>query len=282
MNSPLFLLLSTGLLLGLYAPIGKFVGVAGINPVLWAMVISLVPGLVLQLLAGQMRKDIIGFGLVSGLTAYVIPNSIVFAAIPHVGAGYAGLMFALSPIVTALLSLVLRVRPPDKKLLVAVAFGFAGACLIVLFRSTLTIGGDGPWPLIAFAIPVSLACGNVWRTARWPKGASALQVGAASNLGAIPSLALLLLSTASISEVSSLAHVPVLVVLQIGVSIFMFLVFFRLQQVGGPTYLSQIGYVAAAVGLATGVLLFGESYPWTVWLGAGLIGAGVIVSNLRK
>ena len=36
--------------------------------------------------------------------------------------------------------------------------------------------------------------------------------------------------------------------------------FFRLQAVGGPVYLSQIGYVAAAVGLFSGTLFLGESY----------------------
>ena len=44
----------------------------------------------------------------------------------------------------------------------------------------------------------------------------------------------------------------------------MFITFFRLQQLGGPTYLCQIGYVAAVVGVALGVFYFGETYPAAV------------------
>lgn len=281
-DNPLFLLLSTGLLLGLYMPIGKYVGAAGIDPILWSIVISCVPGLALLAFSGGISTRYLGFGLVAGLTAYVIPNSLSFAAIPHVGAGYVGLMFAVSPIFTAIISMVFNIRPPDTRLLISVAFGFAGAVLIVLSRQELSLGAGGPWPLIAFLIPLSLACGNVWRTARWPQGASPVQVGAAANLGALPMLAAALIAFSDHSAVAAVSSHPLLVLIQIAVSMAMFIVFFRLQWVGGPTYLSQIGYVAAAVSLAFGTLMFGEDYPWPVWLGATLIGSGVIISNLKR
>ncbi len=280
MNNPLFLLHSTGLLLGLYMPIGKQVGAAGINPVLWALVISVVPGLVLWATSGGLQRRHIAFGLVAGLTAYVVPNSLSFAAIPHVGAGYVGLMFAVSPVFTAIISMIFNIRPPDKKLLVSVGLGFAGTLLIIFNRQKLTLGAESAWPLFAFAVPLSLALGNVWRTARWPEGSTPIQVGAAANLGAVPFLILaLLILPQGIAE--AFAH-PALIASQIAVSLAMFLVFFRLQWVGGPTYLSQIGYVAAAAGLFFGTFLFGETYPWPVWAGAGLIAAGVLYSNLRK
>ena len=44
-----------------------------------------------------------------------------------------------------------------------------------------------------------------------------------------------------------------MVALQVAVSAVMFVMFFRLQQVGGPTCLGQVGYVAAAVGVGVGV-----------------------------
>jgi drug/metabolite transporter (DMT)-like permease len=281
-DNPLFLLLSTGLLLGLYMPIGKYVGAANINPILWAIIISFVPGLVLFFSSGGFRVQHIWFGLIAGLTAYVIPNTIGFAAIPHVGAGYVGLMFALSPIFTALISIVFNVRPPNRNLLIAVACGFAGALTIVLFRSQLTMGADGPWPLIAFLMPLSLAVGNVWRTARWPEGATPAQVGAVANLGAIPPLVVALMLFAEPHALAKAASHPILVAMQIIVSLMMFVVFFRLQLVGGPTYLSQIGYVAAAVSLVFGTGMCGEVYPWPVWAGAALIATGVVVSNWPK
>ena len=55
----------------------------------------------------------------------------------------------------------------------------------------------------------------------------------------------------------------------------MFPAYFALQRAGGPVLLSQIGYVAAAVGLATGTLFLGESYGALTWAGAGIIAIGI-------
>lgn len=60
----------------------------------------------------------------------------------------------------------------------------------------------------------------------------------------------------------------------------MFTVFFRLQRVGGPVYLSQIGYVAAAVGLGIGSSVLGESYGIFTWLGAVIVAIGVVMTTV--
>jgi drug/metabolite transporter (DMT)-like permease len=285
LNHPLYLLLSTGVLLGLYFPIGKAVASAGLSPAVWAIVISLVPGLTLLLASlwhgGLWNLSLMPFGLIAGLTAYAIPNTLSFAAIPHVGSGYVALMFAVSPVFTAMLSLLFNIRPPNRQLLISVALGFAGALLIILFRQQLHLGADGPWPLLAFLVPLSLAAGNVYRTAFWPSGASPTTVGAAANLGAIPFLLVTVVVNGGAGDLAGIISHATLTIAQIVISLVMFLVFFRLQVVGGPTYLSQIGYVAAAIGLGIGSLYFGESYPWPVWLGAAAIAGAVVVSNWK-
>ena len=58
----------------------------------------------------------------------------------------------------------------------------------------------------------------------------------------------------------------------------MFTLFFRLQEVGGPTYLSQIGYVAAAVALFSGTVFLSEKYSMVTWIGAAFIVLGVLTS----
>jgi drug/metabolite transporter (DMT)-like permease len=55
--------------------------------------------------------------------------------------------------------------------------------------------------------------------------------------------------------------------------------FFRLQQVGGPIYLSQISYVNTAVGLVFAVFLLGEAISAWIWLAALLVFAGVALVN---
>jgi drug/metabolite transporter (DMT)-like permease len=58
--------------------------------------------------------------------------------------------------------------------------------------------------------------------------------------------------------------------------------FFRLQQIGGPTYLSQIGYVAAAVGVVIGVGWLNESYPLGVWAGTGIVAGGIALATFAQ
>jgi drug/metabolite transporter (DMT)-like permease len=45
--------------------------------------------------------------------------------------------------------------------------------------------------------------------------------------------------------------------------------------VGGPVTLSQIGTVAAGVGVLIGTIGLGERYPAVVWIGIAIIAAGI-------
>lgn len=287
MNRPLFLLLGTGAALGLNFPIGKMAMAAGVTPALWAAVISVGAGLaMLFIVAVTERGDLsrtstLSFAIVSGFLSYVVPNLLTYSVIPKIGSGLAAIMFALSPVVTALLSVVLRVRPPNLLGIFGITLGLAGAGIIIFSRQ-LDFSGSTPWILLALLIPVFLGAGNVYRTMAWPFGASPRKLAAHTNLAAVPFLAIFIYAQTGTIDLVPLAAIPSLVAVQLVVSTVMFLMFFRLQQVGGPTYLSQIGYVAAAVGVVIGVLYFGEIYPPHVWVGAGAIAAGIAFSTLSQ
>ncbi|MBZ0260180.1 MAG: DMT family transporter [Hyphomicrobiales bacterium] len=287
MNRPLFLLLGTGAALGLNFPIGKMAMAAGVTPALWAAVISVGAGLaMLFIVAVTERGDLsrtstLSFAIVSGFLSYVVPNLLTYSVIPKIGSGLAAIMFALSPVVTALLSVVLRVRPPNLLGIFGITLGLAGAGIIIFSRQA-DFSGSTPWILLALLIPVFLGAGNVFRTMAWPFGASPRKLAAHTNLAAVPFLAIFIYAQTGTIDLAPLAAIPSLVAVQLVVSTVMFLMFFRLQQVGGPTYLSQIGYVAAAVGVVIGVLYFGEIYPPHVWMGAGAIAAGIAFSTLSQ
>ncbi|MBC8038426.1 MAG: DMT family transporter, partial [Rhizobiales bacterium] len=187
--------------------------------------------------------------------------------------------YALSPVVTALLSILLRVRPPSLLGVIGIAFGLAGAIIIIVYRNADFSPASLLWLLAALLIPVFLGVGNIYRTLAWPEGASPRWLAAMTNLAAVPPLVLAAVVTTGTLDLAPLAAVPGLTALQIAVSTVMFLMFFRLQQLGGPTYLSQIGYVAAAVGVVIGVAYLGESYPVGVWIGAGVISIGIALST---
>jgi drug/metabolite transporter (DMT)-like permease len=283
--SPFLLLLATGTLLGLSIPLGKLAGDAGVPPVAWAFVISFgaasVLGAVLWLRGGLVRPDArrLRYFLVTALISYAIPNLLLFSVIPHVGAGYAGIMFTLSPVVTLLLSVLLGVRRPNALGVAGIAIGFAGALLVAFSRGGLDQPAALGWVLAAMLIPLSLAGGNIYRTLDWPKGAGPIELAIGSNAASAGLLFLLALLLNGGGALGQLAAVPGLAIAQMLAAAGMFAVFFRLQAVGGPVYLSQIGYVAATVGMLAAVAFFGERYAAPTWAGALLIVAGVILTT---
>ena len=284
--SPLLLLIGTGTMLGLNFPIGKMALAQGVNPALWAAFISLGAGLALLFITiwrerGQAAPDrTLKFSLISGFLSYVMPNFLTFTVIPKIGSGLAAIMFALSPVTTALISIIFGVRPPNKWGLAGIGVGLLGAGLIISGRNTNLELNQNWWVIAALLIPLFLGLGNVYRTSAWPNNATPHRLAAYTNLAAVPFL--VVIATIDGVTFAPLYSMPMLLILQLVVSTCMFLMFFKLQQIGGPTYLSQIGYVAAAVGLVIGVTLLDEVYPLTVWLGALVIASGIALSTISS
>jgi drug/metabolite transporter (DMT)-like permease len=284
-NSAIGLLLVNGLLLGLTLPFGKLATAAGIPPAIWAFVISFGAGAVL-LSALLMNGGSLGldrrklrYFVVVAAVSYAIPNLLLFASIPHLGVGFTGIMFTMSPLFTLAFSLMLKLRRPSMLGLAGIGVGFVGALVVATTRGEASQPADPIWVAAGLLIPVSLAVGNVYRTVDWPKGSGPIQLAAGSHLAAAVMLFVAAASSAGSGLFAPLAVVPWLVMAQVIVSSAMFAVFFRLQAVGGPVYLSQIGYVAAAIGLISGMLFLGESYRLETWLGAVLISIGLVMTT---
>ncbi len=95
-------------------------------------------------------------------------------------------------------------------------------------------------------------------------------------------LSVILLLSSQASALFYLLAIKEVALIQALAAASMFSLFFRLQQVGGPTDLSQISYVAAGVALLTGTLFFGEQYSHITWVGAGVIVVGIILSIVAQ
>ncbi len=288
LEKPVALLLLTGFLLGLNFPLGKIAGQAHISPMVWAMVVSL--GASLLLLPVIIRKPqarffnahMVRYIMLSGLISYIIPNLLIFNVIQHVGAGYMGLMFALSPVFTLLLAVLFQVRVPNLLGICGILFGLVGASVISIYKGS---GPDAPaldWLLAAVFVPVCLACGNIYRTLDWPKGTLPDALAFWSHTFAVAFFLLVILLLNGSDAFVPLAHVPATTLAQLIVSGLTFPFFFRLQEKGGPVLLSQIGYVAAAVSLLAATFVLGEFYSLPTWLGAGIIAIGIAITIVAQ
>lgn len=290
MQSALFLLMATGAMLGLTLPFGKIAAALHISPFLWAFVISAGAGLILLgfLLVGFLlaRGHLLNFSahylryyFIAGAVSYALPNVMVLTVIPHLGAGFTGIMYTLSPVTTLFLSVLCGFKRPNYLGIAGIGFGFLGALLVAMTRGEVGSVADPLWLIVALLIPIVLAVGNVYRSMDWPQNADPLELACGSHLAA----ALLLIAGMFFVEgevsLGQLMAAPGLVFIQAVVSALMFTLYFRLQIVGGPVYLSQMGYVAAAIGLVSGTLFMGEIYQMLTWFGALVISLGVFLTT---
>lgn len=284
-NSAIGLLVVTGGLLGLILPFGKIATDGGIPAIVWAFVISLGAGgvlLVAMLARGErirLTPQKLRYFFVTAAVSYALPNLLMFSVMPHVGAGYAGIMFTLSPVLTLVLSILLGVRRPNLLGAIGIAVGFVGAVMVAATRGQVGEPAAFFWVALALLIPLLLAIGNIYRTIDWPKDAGPIELAVGSHLAAAVMLLAGIFALPGVGSLALLAGVPLLALAQMASSSAMFAFFFRLQAVGGPVYLSQIGYVAAAVGLFSGTLFLGERYGPPTWLGALIIVAGVFLTT---
>ncbi|TPL10136.1 DMT family transporter [Mesorhizobium sp. B2-4-14] len=284
-DSALGLLVVTGGLLGLTLPFGKLATADGVPAMVWAFVISLGAGGVLLCALLLSRQKIrltahkLRYFFVTAAVSYAFPNLLMFSAIPHLGAGYTGIMFTLSPVITLVFSILLGVRRPNMLGISGIAVGFIGAVMVALTRGETGQPADYFWVAVGLLIPVSLAAGNIYRTVDWPEGTGPIELAVGSHLASATLLFIGILALFGLKAFAPLGGVPLVVVAQVASASAMFAFFFRLQAVGGPVYLSQIGYVAAAVGLFAGTIFLGEHYQLLTWAGAVIITAGVFITT---
>jgi drug/metabolite transporter (DMT)-like permease len=218
------------------------------------------------------------YALVSAVVSFVVPNLLLFTVIPEVGAGYTGLMFALSPVFTLLLAALLRMKTPGRLGLLGIATGLAGAVLVSLSRGAAAAGPEAHWLLAAATIPLALASGNVYRSRYWPEGSSPDALAFWGHVYATAIFLVVMLTKEGGIPLAELHGTKGLIAIQMLLSGLNFPLFYRLQRDGGPVLLSQIGYVAAAVSLVTATVVVGERYSLATWSGAAIIAAGIFAT----
>ena len=286
---PLTLLLATGLLFGISTNLAKLAANAGLNPLAF-LTWSVIGATVILLSVSAARHRLpplnartVEYFVISGLISVAAPNLLFFAAIAHVGAGFVALAIAFPPLFTYLGALALRIEQFQARRAAGVAFALGGAVLLAVLKLSEP-DADPLWIGATLLGPVLLAAGNLYRTARWPKGAApdALAPGmlAASGLmlltvggvtGVLPATS----SNLSLA-IPTLSAAPALLILtQIATFSVQYLLFFALQKRGGPVYLSLLGSVGAVVGVPIAVLLLGEAAPQGLALGGALTVLGI-------
>ncbi|SPH17107.1 hypothetical protein DEA8626_00622 [Defluviimonas aquaemixtae] len=280
-----FLLVSVGSLIATAVMLSKLAAAAGAPMLgyLGAVWFGAAGLLFLPLVFGRGPLGVAGtlhYGLGAGFLM-IVPSAMGYLAVAHVGAGYISLTFAFPVLLTWLIARGLRMDGARPGQGAGVLAGLAGG---VLLASAKLAGAGGPggsvyWVMLATAIPVTLALGNIFRTRYWPAGARPLPLAAFSVLAG----ALMVLPFAALTEggrLSLLWQSPELAGLTAAgaaVVAAQYVLQFRLQALAGPVYMSQIGGVAAMTGAVIAVVALGETLPPMFWPAALMIAAGTVL-----
>jgi drug/metabolite transporter (DMT)-like permease len=282
---PLACLLLVGGGIGLTNNIAK-VGIAHDVPLLallfWGVVGAAVLLTALAILAGTPpafdRRTLI-YGLISGLLLMALPTGITYLAARHVGAGFISLSLAFVPLITYVFAIALKIEANRWVRVAGVIAGLGGA-LLLAFGKTRMPDAEPTWIAATLAIPVIIATGNIYRTLRWPTGATALALAPLMLAGA--ALWLLPLALSEAGAVLASGAGLALAAAQAAIFTLTYSLYFVLQRISGAVYLSQIGSVGAVTGAGIAVLAFGEAMPPGFAMAAALIVVGLALFNIRR
>ena len=203
----------------------------------------------------------------------------------RVDSGLAGMLIAITPIVTLLLSHFLVAGEAITRMKVlGFILGFVGVATLIGPEAILQIGEGGSTLVAQLAIVAAALCyaANTVLSRLCP-ARDAVMVAVATMLAANLIYAPFVMSSPIPDPagwtITSLVAVAALGVVSTGLAP---LVFFKLIHDAGPTFVSLISYLVPLWPTGIGVLFFEEVPSWSALLALFVILAGIAISQARK
>lgn len=279
----LLLLLLVGSLLALSLLLARMASRSGIPELSFLMLGLLGAGAILLLVtvpgksAPRLNRRVLTYGLVAG-TLFALPNAMAFLAMPHLGAGFVSLSFVFPLLLTWLMALFMGMETWHTGRLAGVLMGLFGGAILALSKASAP-GIDPLWLAVTAVIPVVVAAGNIYRSRCWPTGVAPIFLAALMMLGGAVILfpLSLLIDPSSIQGILDKPHALWMITAEAAVFALLYCLYFVLQRMAGPVYLSQIGIVAAPIAITLSVILLDEPTPPHLALAGVLILLGVLI-----
>lgn len=279
-------LLGAGLLLGVTTNLAKVADEFGVSPLAyltWSMSGATLLLIMVSRIRGQsatVTPRSVEYFIIAGFLSAAGSNLIFFNAIPHLGVSFIALMFSLPPLMTYVGALMLKIERFCWWRASGVLLALAGT-IILVFDRWAAPGTDHFWIGLALLAPVLLAAGNLYRTLRWPPGASAESLAPGMLTGAVGILILFaLVFDWSLSIPAKSTYAVLLIAIQAVVIAGQSLLMLVLQKAGGPVFLSLMGSVSAVFGVPIAMLVLAEPALPAFLPSAALIAAGIAVMLL--
>jgi drug/metabolite transporter (DMT)-like permease len=275
-------LLAAGLLLAISTNLAKVAHGIGVTPLAyltWSLAGATLLLMVIAYFRGQttkLNRRLAEYFIISGLLSVAGSNLIFFNAVVHLGVSFVALMLALPPLLTYVGALMLRMETFCWWRATGVGLALVGTTLLVV-QKWAAPNTDPVWIAITLIGPVLISAGNLYRTRRWPPGATAESLAPGMLMGALFILILFALVPGwSLTIPTESIYAGPLIVIQAVVFAGQFLLLFVLQKTGGPVFLSLMGGVSALFGVPIAMRLLAEPALPAILPAATLVAAGIV------
>jgi drug/metabolite transporter (DMT)-like permease len=223
------------------------------------------------------RPYLIHYG-VSGLTGLVLSNLFGFTSLQHIPAGFFSLLIPLSPMLTVLGAMALRMEKVSWRRIGGSILGLVGIGLAMAPGAALPDPEALPWALLAAFTPVWYAVANIAGVKLAPRGAAPLALAAGTCGAAALIMAVIAFSTGQIRAVD-IAGLPITMAQGVLLAL-AYLIYFRSLATQGGVVTSQVGYIVTITGLIWGFAIFGEVPGWLTIPAAALVFIGLALVTL--
>ena len=225
----------------------------------------------------------IRYYLASGLIGFAIPSLNNVLVVQNVPAGILSTVIATAPVFTYAIALAARQERFQVMRAVGIGFGLVGTLVILLPAQSLPSPAMAPWVALGLLTPFLYGVTAVVISRFMPRETDSMTLAT----GFLGVASVFFLAIVLVSGGPELPLPPVWpgshMILWLGVSSSVaYVLYFQIIRMAGPVYLSQVGYLVVSVGVLAGMLIFGERHSLWVWIGIGLMLAGLTLVNIGQ
>ncbi|MFP6777351.1 MAG: DMT family transporter [Alphaproteobacteria bacterium] len=216
--------------------------------------------------------------LLIGTVAVAIPVPLFTFLADKLPIGIITLLLVLVPLLTYVISYVLRIEKFRLSGVMGLLLGLCGLLFVLIPKTGLPAPEMVGWTLLALIGPLCFALSNAFAAYLRPPGAPSLMMAAGVSAGATILLAPMMLASshAFVFPTATLdSNLPILFAAAItGLEI---IAWFTIVRITGPVFFSQYTYFIVLGGFGWGYLLHDEYHSFYVWIATALAFAGLAI-----
>lgn len=270
---------------GVHFPMIRYVGELGFNfTSLIAFIIACVSASLLAISAFRKRMpavtpEALRYYFICGLTGYLLPFCFELYSAPKIGAGVLAIIVTLTPIFTVMLTAAIKAEPITRKKALAVVCGLV-AVMPLFDLSDISMGsGYGLGLLVALLVPICYSAYYIFVLKLWPKGMDSWQV-ATGEAVACAAIIIPFMVINGGQDLSFFSHDKAMMVIgfMVILSVTEVYLYFEIIRRAGVVFVSQANFLAVAMSVLLGVIIFGEVHSIWIFFCLILLGASLALS----